>query len=128
MSSTRIEGNWTEEELKETLYQRDPDPSVRIINELKYENLPPPTAIQPEDEAIDANANDHVKEDADVNADANANANSNENRTNDEVEQEKEEEIVQDNKPEPEPQGPPPALDLDLSGDQVHIVEFYAPW
>lgn len=126
MSRTRIEGNWTEEELEETLYQRDPDPSVRIINELKYENLPPPTAIQPEDERADANANDHVKEDADVNADANAN--SNENRTNDEVEQEKKEEIVQDNKPEPEPQGPPPALDLDLSGDQVHIVEFYAPW
>jgi hypothetical protein len=120
MSRTRIEGNWTEEELEETLYQRDPDPSVRIINELKYENLPPPTAIQPEDETADANAEDNVEKDADGNTDVNANANSNENNT--------QEEIAQDNKPEPEPQGPPPALDLDLSGDQVHIVEFYAPW
>jgi|AntRauTorckE5430_2_1112549.scaffolds.fasta_scaffold42140_1 hypothetical protein len=91
------EANWTEVELAETLYQRDPDPSVRIINEFRYVSPVRPTNIMtPEASAMAKSKKGGADQERDTEL---------EDRTKSEAE------------------GPPPALDLDLSGDQVQIVE-----
>jgi len=95
--------HWTKEDLEETLYQRDPDPSARIINEFKYLSPVRPTNTT----TTDTNAITKSKGEG--------------------VDQENKKEL--DHEKNLEEEEPPPALlDLDLSGDQVQIVEFYAPW
>ena len=92
------EVEWTEADLEETLYKSDSDEAVAIIDEIKY--IPSPR--DEKQEAKDTHIVNSKKIDKDEGVD--------EDKKNNETGAEK---------------GPIPKLELDLSGDQIHIIEFY---
>lgn len=122
--------SWTTEELEETLYRSDADPAFRVINEIKYVPKLSTSFL----------ANDEIGKKKN-------NQNGIQNSQHDGKPSKKSNVVVEDAKgllekkldanPEDEEEkdedkdeedGPPAVLDLDLSGGQIHIVEFYAPW
>jgi len=134
---TTESSKWTAEDLENTLYKSDEDPAYNVIHEIKYVPIIVPIELKTEPSKSEGK---EIKSDAaeikgsisdsvpssskggvqDPSKQAQEKNDNKEDTTRTRTEEK------QNNANDEE--GPPAVLDLDLSGGQIHVVEFYAPW
>ena len=132
---TTESSKWTAEDLENTLYKSDEDPAYNVIHEIKYVPIIVPIELKTEPSKSEGK---EIKSDAaEIKGSISDSVPSSSKggvqdpskqaqEKNDNKEDTTRTEEKQNNANDEE--GPPAVLDLDLSGGQIHVVEFYAPW